>query len=641
MKVVCGPIVRRTTTNSSSIWVELDSDCLVQASAVAILGPASPGRSSGWKPPQKNSIVRYTVKVGGRFFALVPLDGLEPGWVYRYFLYATPTEGRREPWHRTIVHFREQGQGAMFQIDLDGWAIGTRGPAFRTFPPAGNADTRIAFGSCRKADGGVAGPAAKGTDVLSLYASHLAKLDRLTQWPHLLLLLGDQIYADDVDRQVAAARWKTPGRRQLSTLDEPERALRRYGNQVPVAGSQGFHCTEFADFALAYVSSWTAANVAKVLANIPTFMTFDDHDITDDWNITGSWLEQMMQSNWWTDAVTDGLVAYWMYQGWGNPLPQAGVNDPRVALLTKGAETGKDVLDELRLWFGMHITPGAADYYYKIETTPPVLMLDTRHDRSFAVRPAGDHRSEKDEILGEKQWNWLVSNFQRDGPMILGMGVPFLQFLCVDWLTLRFTRASFLVSDDGMEVMVRDKDVDWWTAFPASFRRLAQVMVGKGPFILLSGDVHYSYGIYGRYALPATCNNGRSPLILQAVSSPLRNQWPDGHNYDPEMCTEVGVAGESADSLIKQAQVQTKSICSQANDVSWLRTFFPQPPAIFDDERQPGKKSRWTRFNNIGLLKVTKDQTTAKVQWFGAPAAGATELRELAFLESPPGTFLR
>jgi phosphodiesterase/alkaline phosphatase D-like protein len=448
--------------------------------------------------------VLYTVRVRGRFFALLPLEELEAGWVYRYLLNGIQTDGKREAWHRELARRRERWEGALLPIDIDRVSIGDRGPTFRTFPAPGTSDVRIVFGSCRKADGGVSGPTAKGADVLSLYGSHLAKLgDRLNEWPHLLLLLGDQIYADDVDRGVATARWKAPGRHWLSPLDAPETMMRRDRSKYPTyAGSQGFHCSEFEDFALAYVSSWFPANVAKVLANLPTFMNFDDHDITDDWNITGSWLEQMMESEWWVDAVTDGLVAYWMYQGWGNPLPQAGIKDYRVSILTSAAATGRDALDDLRTWFRAHLTPGSADYYYKIELSPPVLVLDTRHDRTFAVRRAGEHRSPDDEILGRNQWSWLKSNFEQNGPVIVAMGVPFLQFLCADWMILRLARNPLFNDQDGAEEYFRDIDVDWWTAFPASFLKLSQAMAGRGPFVFLAGDVHYSYGISGRYTLP-------------------------------------------------------------------------------------------------------------------------------------------
>lgn len=44
----------------------------------------------------------------------------------------------------------------------------------------------------------------EGKDTLVEYSKHLGKTydDRLTAWPHALLLLGDQIYADDVAQSV-------------------------------------------------------------------------------------------------------------------------------------------------------------------------------------------------------------------------------------------------------------------------------------------------------------------------------------------------------------------------------------------------------------------------------------------------------
>ena len=165
-------------------------------------------------------------------------------------------------------------------------------------------------------------------------------------------------------------------------------------------------------------------------------------------------------------------------------------------------------------------------------------------------------------------------------------------------------------------------------------------MIGRGPFVVLSGDVHYSYGIYGRYTLPGYCR-GKNPLILHAVSSPLRNQWSDKHTNDPEMCTSIGLAGGSVKELIEQASSQAKQLCSAGGmDISWIRAFFPEAAPIFQDEHEASKKSRWTRFNNIGLLKMTQDQKSAKVHWLGAPS-GTGELRELGTLASDPGGFVR
>jgi phosphodiesterase/alkaline phosphatase D-like protein len=36
--------------------------------------------------------------------------------------------------------------------------------------------------------------------------------------------------------------------------------------------------------------------VRRVLANIPTYMVFDDHDVNDDWNATREWRDRVWRS---------------------------------------------------------------------------------------------------------------------------------------------------------------------------------------------------------------------------------------------------------------------------------------------------------------------------------------------------------
>src|SRR5919201_234883 len=58
--------------------------------------------------------------------------------------------------------------------------------------------------------------------------------------------------------------------------------------------------------------------VRRVLANVPTYMIFDDHDITDDWNLTREWRDQVWRSPGGRRVVAGALAAYWAFQGWGN-----------------------------------------------------------------------------------------------------------------------------------------------------------------------------------------------------------------------------------------------------------------------------------------------------------------------------------
>ena len=65
--------------------------------------------------------------------------------------------------------------------------------------------------------------------------------------------------------------------------------------------------------------------VRRALANVPTYMVFDDHDVTDDWNIGRAWRDQVYTSPLGRRIITNALVAYALFQDWGNdPLRYRG-----------------------------------------------------------------------------------------------------------------------------------------------------------------------------------------------------------------------------------------------------------------------------------------------------------------------------
>lgn len=47
-------------------------------------------------------------------------------------------------------------------------------------------------------------------------------------------------------------------------------------------------------------------------------MIFDDHDITDDWNISANWKKNVYNAPLGRHVIANGLTAYWAFQGWGN-----------------------------------------------------------------------------------------------------------------------------------------------------------------------------------------------------------------------------------------------------------------------------------------------------------------------------------
>ena len=125
-----------------------------------------------------------TWTVAGHFYALVVIDGLGAGT-------ATP-----------------------YQVRLDGevvWPLPApnqpAGPGAEALPPsrirtsARGDVVQIAFGSCRYASSAAVLPDHRfDADALDGYALKIAALPE-DQWPHALVMLGDQVYADETSPQ--------------------------------------------------------------------------------------------------------------------------------------------------------------------------------------------------------------------------------------------------------------------------------------------------------------------------------------------------------------------------------------------------------------------------------------------------------
>src|SRR5262249_83317 len=53
----------------------------------------------------------------------------------------------------------------------------------------------------------------------------------------------------------------------------------------PSAGdNDGVHAADYAEYSELYELAWRTPNARKALAHVPSFMIFDDHEVTDDWN---------------------------------------------------------------------------------------------------------------------------------------------------------------------------------------------------------------------------------------------------------------------------------------------------------------------------------------------------------------------
>ena len=94
----------------------------------------------------------------------------------------------------------------------------------------------------------------------------------------------------------------------------------------------------------------TAQGVAKVrkgLANIVTYMMFDDHEVTDDWHMTRDWVREVYGSQMARRVMQNALCAYAVFQAWGNTPERF-----------EGEQAGKKFLDALQEWINKQMPSG-------------------------------------------------------------------------------------------------------------------------------------------------------------------------------------------------------------------------------------------------------------------------------------------
>lgn len=162
----------------------------------------------------------------------------------------------------------------------DAYVLGGAPHAFQ-LPEAGGA-LRIAYASCNGGeDEAKASSLPGGRDAMwrHLLARHEAEPF------HLLLMGGDQIYAD--------ALWDLPSMRAWGRLGRRAREASPFTDEMRVELEAHYLAT--------YAGVFGAPDVAAVLARVPSVMMWDDHDIVDGW---GS-----RPASWQASPVARGLFA--------------------------------------------------------------------------------------------------------------------------------------------------------------------------------------------------------------------------------------------------------------------------------------------------------------------------------------------
>lgn len=450
--ILAGPILKHTEPESVTVWVALKQSCQVE---LKVYETTNNGEALGncLLEGERSSFAL------GKYLHVVAITARSPvGYrltsdrLYAYDLQLTAADQTRQMQQALCSNSSPTVSISYFAHQK---------PTF-VLPPNRLQDLQISHASCRK-------PHGHGFDALPILDSLIeASANQPQHRPHQLFLTGDQIYGDDVaDPSLWVATtlgdallgWEeklpvngvycTP--QQLPPGQRADVATNQAGltaglhNKSEKVNSHLFSLGEYyATYLLAWspvcwpttfpqghqvtrdrhaIKDWNQAvwhlrqfiytlwKVRRALANIPTYTIFDDHDVSDDWNLNQAWCLRVLGRPLGRRIVQNALLAYTVFQGWGNTPGQFTEDKSGEKLLAAAqawsASQGKDAKadDAIARYVGMPANdpatglpilvrdgsvfildrdPEALTWHYIVRSNcHEVIVLDTRTWRGY------------------------------------------------------------------------------------------------------------------------------------------------------------------------------------------------------------------------------------------------------------------
>jgi len=464
-ELILGPLLRYVGPRDATVWVETSAACEVE-----VLG---------------HRVVTFHVE--GHHYAIVYVNGLEPGRTYEYSVSLNGETAWPEP--------------------------DSQFPPSTISTPHPDGPLRLVFGSCRVSLPHVPpftlpkeeDTRGRGVDALRALAVRLQR-EPPQQWPHALLFLGDQIYADEV----------SPETRQFIRT-------RRNTDKPP-----GEEIADFEEYTRLYREAWRESTIRWLLSTLPSAMIFDDHDVNDDWNISAAWVAEKRKQPWWQSRIVGGFMSYWIYQHLGNLSPRELNDDEMYRQVQEAHGDAGPLLREFAARADRD--PETCRWsFYRDFGRVRLVMMDSRAARVLAAPRA---------MIDAQEWAWIADHAHGDFdhlllgtslPVLLGPGMHYLEA----WSEAVCDGAWGKWPINAVEKLRQALDLEHWSAFGRSFEQLTQLLrdVASGvradapaTIVLLSGDVHHAYLAEAFSPRGGALQSG----IYQAVCSPLRNALSTG-----------------------------------------------------------------------------------------------------------------
>ena len=587
--LLAGPMLRRTEAESVTVWVALQKPAQV---TLTVLETAQQGHQLGRCVFQGK---RETIALGQSLHVVAVTarsfqgETLQSDYLYAYDLsfvadqpysLAAAMERNHQP-AQPISYFAHQR------------------PTF-TLPPKRLSDLKIAHGSCRK-------PHGAGFDTLPILDSLVeTAVGQPNERPHQLFLTGDQIYGDDVADPMlwlatglgdALLGWEEPlpinphrDRGQVQPQDLPagqraDMAMRRAGLTAGLDNKRSkttSHLFSFGEYCASYLLAYSPAcwpvelpngraiaqgrkairqwdkdkhymdqllhslwKVRRLIANVPTYTIFDDHDVSDDWNLNQAWCLRVLGKPLGRRTVQNAMLTYAVFQAWGNTPEQFEGQAHGVALLaaaqqwsrSKGEDGAADeviatylglppsnphtdlpqfVADQ-NVWVFQRSEKTLIWHYTVRSACHEVIVLDTRTWRGYPIDgpPIAPPMLLSRTAFKQQIAAPLAQSSPDASTFATFVVVPTNVFgmRALDWIQQwHLDRRKVFTADVG----------DSWNFHDGALATLLTTLFRyRKSVVVLSGDIHYSSAIQVNYQ---NLRSGEQATLVQFTASAIKNE---------------------------------------------------------------------------------------------------------------------
>jgi hypothetical protein len=584
--ILSGPLLQRTEASQVTVWLALKAARSISLEVLTTQGGQGDEIGEIIAIGQGNTIEL------GEYLHLAaitakPLEGkpLEPGQIYAYNLWF---DGDSEDLLTAIAtpEISSVNPLSYFPHKLPTFVI----------PAQKLEHLRLVHGSCRKPHGGGVDGLSWLDDIIA-ESAHLGK-DR----PQQFFMTGDQIYGDDVADPFLWLIQKTRARLNLWDEKLPLQQGSIAASQLPpgkrseIARIEGgftamldgnekkakSHLFGFAEYACAYLLIWSPVlipasfppgkqifnesksakqwdrevgellgfvkdlnKVRRALANIASYTICDDHDISDDWCLNREWCDRVFGKPFGKRVVQNGLLAYALFQAWGNTPELFAEGNDGAKLLQATVRwcqsQGTDVAAEADLADYLGIPQlDAATKLPKLQEDEAVailqrdasalpwhyswhnslyeaIVLDTRTCRGY---PQNQQSTAPPELLSPS-----ALQQQLTAPLANNQQQPKLTILILP-TNLVTLRAIDLVQQWKLKrgrVFSSDVGDSWNFNHTALARLLSSLCTQRDRVVILSGDIHYSCAVRFNFWFNTTRS---SSVLVQLTSSAFKNsEW--------------------------------------------------------------------------------------------------------------------